>query len=145
MLTDDGAAAHITFSTREAQETITWETSKRLLPGTLVLLSPSNINSKRLVAVVAYRFLCGGLEPDIEAGEGADMPPRIDLFFPTWDSDLLDTEVDYVMLESKTGYFESVRYAMIGLQHAISEEYVRHINLHRSANDLTGRYLMNIY
>jgi helicase required for RNAi-mediated heterochromatin assembly 1 len=123
MLTDDGFATRISFTLNPPEE-LDWSASKRLRPGALVLLSPAadNFKSKTLLAVVAYRFLCGGLEPNLDAGEAADTPPRIDLFCE-WDADFLNSSSNYVMLESKSGYFESVRYAMKGLQQSIFERH----------------------
>lgn len=123
MVTDDGVATRISFMLSPPEE-LDWSASKRLLPGALVLLSPStdNFKSKTLVAVVAYRFMCGGLEPDLDAGESADTPPRIDIFCE-WNADFLDSSSNYVMLESKSGYFESVRYAMKGLQQSTDERH----------------------
>lgn len=95
-----------------------WDTldSGRLTSGTLVALSPAKdkFSTVCLVAVVAARPLAGGLLPD----EGEDAPPRVDIYWADHDSAPLDPAQEMVMIEAKTGFFETVRHSMRGLQHA---------------------------
>lgn len=101
-----------------------WGQSTRLTAGTLVALSPSSDNFKTqcFVAVVAARYLKGGLEPDPDQGEDVNTPPRIEIFWARQQGALLDPSMDLVMLETKGGYFEQVRHAMVGLQQAALNE-----------------------
>ncbi len=126
VLTAHGAASRVSFSTdRFADAPVDWANSGRLRQGSLVVLSPmdDSFKSKCLVATVAYRFLSGGLWPDLNADppEPDDTPPRVDLYFSAWSERLLDPTVKYCMLETKNGYFESFRHTMAALQAAVSE------------------------
>jgi helicase required for RNAi-mediated heterochromatin assembly 1 len=87
-------------------------------------LSPSSDNFKTqcFVAIVADRSIFGGLEPDFEAGESENTPPRIQIFWASPDTAVIDPSVEMVMLETKSGFFESVRHALVGLQHAAEFE-----------------------
>lgn len=101
-----------------------WGQSERLTPGTLVALSPSSDSFKTrcIPAIIAARPLIGGLEPDVEAGEDKYTPPRVDVF---WDNEnAIDPTIELVMVEASGGYFETVRYPMLGLQHAALESCV---------------------
>ncbi|KAJ4146995.1 hypothetical protein LMH87_001548 [Akanthomyces muscarius] len=127
VLTAHGAAHRASFSTDRCSDTpVDWANSGRLCQGSLVVLSPVEdaFRSKCLVAIVAYRFLLGGLWPNLDAEppEPDDTPPRIDLYFSSWTEKLLDPNIKYFMLESKNGYFESFRHTMRALQTAASEK-----------------------
>ncbi len=127
VLTAHGAAHRASFSTDRCSDTpVDWANSGRLCQGSLVVLSPVEdaFRSKCLVATVAYRFLLGGLWPNLDAEppEPDDTPPRIDLYFSSWTEKLLDPNIKYFMLESKNGYFESFRHTMRALQTAASEK-----------------------
>jgi helicase required for RNAi-mediated heterochromatin assembly 1 len=121
-----GAACKIAFSTEMSQFRPDWfdPDEARLKVGGLVALSPASDKFKNqcLVAVVAARPLYGGLVPDQLKGEGECTPPRIDIFWSRSDvdSDLSwwDPSEEMVMIEAKATYFEPVRHAMLGLQHA---------------------------
>jgi helicase required for RNAi-mediated heterochromatin assembly 1 len=64
----------------------------------------------------------GGLEPDPENNEDVNTPPRIEIFWSDCNTAVFDPSVEMVMLEAKGGYFETVRHAMVGLQHAAKFE-----------------------
>ncbi|RTE74678.1 hypothetical protein BHE90_010861 [Fusarium euwallaceae] len=115
-----GPACRISFSTERSPTQVVWSQCTRLTSGTLVALSPSNDNFKTqcYVAVVAARYLIGGLEPNPDDGEDENTPPRIEIFWSNYQDAILDPSVELVMLEAKGGYFETVRHAMVGLQHA---------------------------
>ncbi|KAI5463927.1 P-loop containing nucleoside triphosphate hydrolase protein [Mariannaea sp. PMI_226] len=119
-----GAACRVSFSTERSPTRVIWGQSSRLTPGTLVALSPSgdNFNSKCFVAVVAAKYLRGGLEPDTEAGEDENTPPRIEIFWADSNDAIIDPSIDLVMIEAKGGYYEQVRHTMIGLQHAVQDQ-----------------------
>jgi helicase required for RNAi-mediated heterochromatin assembly 1 len=103
---------------------VVWRQSPRLTAGTLVVLSPrsDNFNEQCFVAVVAARYRLGGLEPNFEDGEDTNTPPRIEIFWSNVETAVFDPSVELVMLEAKGGYFETVRHAMVGLQHAAKFE-----------------------
>ncbi|ATY67164.1 DEAD box helicase [Cordyceps militaris] len=128
VLTGRGAAVRVSLSTDRAPDTVDWINSDRLRSGSLVVLSPVEdaFRTECRVATVAYRFLAGGLLPDLEADppEPDDTPARVDLFFSTWPEDLLDSNTKYYMVEAKNGYFESFRHTMMALQAAASEKSV---------------------
>lgn len=69
-------------------------------------------------AVVAQRLLVGGLEPDSKAGEHEHTPPRIDISWAHAGDAVLDPMEEMVMIEAKSGFYEAVRYAMLGLQNS---------------------------
>ncbi|KAF4976079.1 hypothetical protein FZEAL_7212 [Fusarium zealandicum] len=119
-----GAACRISFSTERSPTHVDWPKSVRLAPGTLVALSPRSdaYSTKCHLAVVAAKYLVGGLEPDTEAGEDENTPPRIEIFWTNGEDAILDPSVEFVMIEAKGGYFETVRHAMVGLQHAARYE-----------------------
>lgn len=128
-MTAHGAASRVSFHTDRAPDApVDWANSGRLRQGSLVVLSPVDdaFRSKCLIATVAYRFLAGGLWPDLFADppEPIDTQPRVDLYFPDWSPDFLDPDIKYYMLEAKNGYFESFRHTMLRLQQACCETYV---------------------
>ena len=120
MFARQGAACRISFSTERFPTKVNWGQNKRLTAGTLVALSPRSDNFKTqcFVAVVAARYLVGGLEPDPRAGEDENTPPRIEIFWADPKNAIIDPTMELIMLEAKGGYYENVRYAMVGLQHA---------------------------
>ncbi|KAI1071517.1 hypothetical protein LB507_004894 [Fusarium sp. FIESC RH6] len=124
LLARTGPACQVSFSTECSESKIVWHQSSRLATGKLVALSPSSDNFKTqcFVAIVADRSILGGLEPDFEAGESENTAPRIQIFWASPDAAVIDPSVEMVMLETKSGFFESVRHAMVGLQHAAEFE-----------------------
>lgn len=110
-MTRIGPICRISFSTSRAGRKIKWQQSKRLTPGTLVALSPVSDGFQTIckVAVVAQRPMLGGLDQN---------PPEIDLFWADLDDAVVDSDEELVMIESRNGYFEAIRHALIGLQHA---------------------------
>ncbi|KAF4451945.1 hypothetical protein F53441_5140 [Fusarium austroafricanum] len=119
-----GPACRISFSTERSSTRVAWSQSGRLTAGTLVVLSPrsDNFNKECFVAVVAARYLLGGLLPNPEDNEDENTPPRIEIIWSNCDTAVFDPEVEMVMLEAKGGYFETVRHTMVGLQHAAKAE-----------------------
>ncbi|RFU76412.1 hypothetical protein TARUN_5854 [Trichoderma arundinaceum] len=112
-----GACCRVTFSTERSPVPIDWRVSNRLTPGTLVALSPSSDCFRRIciVATVATRSFNGRAKP---TEDNPESPPQIELFWANPDEAVIDVAADLVMLEANIGYFESVRYTMVGLQHA---------------------------
>ncbi|KAJ4253286.1 hypothetical protein NW762_010441 [Fusarium torreyae] len=119
-----GPACRISFSTERSPTRVAWHQSTRLTAGTLVALSPRSdgFTNQCFVAVVAARYLLGGLEPNPEDGEDENTPPRIEIFWSNCDTAIFDPSIEMVMLEAKGGYYETVRHAMVGLQHAANFE-----------------------
>ncbi|KAF5617797.1 NAM7-nonsense-mediated mRNA decay [Fusarium sp. NRRL 52700] len=139
-----GAACRIAFSTERSPTKVEWKQSNRLTAGTLIALSPKddNFNTQCYVAVVAARYIVGGLEPDPDNHEGKDTPPRIEIFWSDCNDAVFDPAVEMVMLEAKGGYFETVRHAMVGLQHAamFDSKFDKYI-IHQSNTEHTAAYL----
>lgn len=120
-----GAASRLSFSTTRTQEDeVDWRRTDRLTPGKLLVLSPRDdaFRSRCIVATVAGRQVIGGLEPDLAAGESPDTLPRIDVFWSNYDDVILDPDAEMIMIETKGGYFESLRHTMVGLQQAMYHE-----------------------
>lgn len=107
-----GPIARISFSTHRAGVKIKWKQSKRLQPGKVVAVSSDFFKTDCRVAVVAQRPIEGGLDQS---------PPVIDIIWATADQALIDPDQELVMVESRNGYFESVRHALKGLQRAAKE------------------------
>lgn len=104
-----GPICRITFSTRRAERKINWKQSKRLLPGKIIAFSSDDFNKDCRVAVVAQRPFEGGLDQN---------PPSIDIFWADAEQAVVDPDQDLVMIESRNGFYESVRHALTGLQQA---------------------------
>lgn len=109
-----GLAFRIQFSTNRSGKNIVWEYSKRLMSGTIVALSPVQDYFRRecIVAVVAARPL-----------EGVKMQPaEVDLYFSRSEDVHFDPQQEWVMVESRSGYYESARHTMTALQRMAREE-----------------------
>ncbi|EFY85723.1 hypothetical protein MAC_08262 [Metarhizium acridum CQMa 102] len=74
-------------------------------PGTLLVLSSDCFETTCYVATV------------LENEGLRDVPPSIDICWGKQDYVVLDPMLNLVMLESTSGYFESLRHTMVGLQH----------------------------
>ena len=97
------------------QKAVNWEQSKRLRTGTLVALTPARdgFRSKACIAIVAARPLAA-LQAD---------PPSIDLFFTSPDSLEIDPQQEWIMVESRNGFFEGHRHVLRGLQMLADEPF----------------------
>jgi len=93
---------------------VNWEQSKRLLTGTIVALTPANdmFRSTCHVAVIAARPLAG-LEQN---------PPEIDIFFGAPDEIEIDPQQEWLMVESRNGFYEGYRHTLQSLQMLAKEE-----------------------
>lgn len=91
-----------------------WEQSKRLITGSLVVLTPvdDKFQSKAIVATVAARPLEGGLLQN---------PPEIDLFIARAEEQELDPAIEYVMVEDRGGLYEADRHTLLALQRMMRE------------------------
>ncbi|EME45071.1 hypothetical protein DOTSEDRAFT_52452 [Dothistroma septosporum NZE10] len=115
MLSTRGVALRVTFSLARCGKKILWEQSKRLISGSLVVLTPADdmFKTKAIVATVAARPLAG-LQQN---------PPDIDLFFARPEELEIDPAVEYVMIEDRGGFFEADRHTLIALQHMMKEPF----------------------
>ena len=110
-----GIAARITFSLRRIGKKVNWEQSKRLLTGAVVALSPTRDSFKSIcrVAVIAARPKAG-LEQN---------PPEIDIFFGAPDEVEFDPQEEWIMVESRNGFYEAYRHTLRGLQMLSKEDF----------------------
>ncbi len=110
-LTRVGPACRIKFSTQRARRRIKWQHSRRLTAGTAVAITTAEdcFQSICKIATIAARPLSDGLDKS---------PPEIDIFWANVDDAVFDPAEELIMVESRNGYFEAVRHALVGLQHA---------------------------
>ncbi|KAK5402956.1 hypothetical protein LTR06_010382 [Exophiala xenobiotica] len=112
-----GLAARIQFSTRRAGKRISWQTSKRLVSGSIVVLIRAKDKLADLkglvVAVVAARPLAGVLAE----------PPEIDLYFSNPEAIQIDPQEEWIMIEAKQGYYEAYRHTLRALQKLSQESF----------------------
>jgi len=103
-----GPIARVEFGTR-SQHKIAWEKSKRLRPGKLVAISTCSDGFRTMckLATITQRPYFGGLDQD---------PPVVDLMWANTGDAVLDPSVEMVAVESRHGFFEATRHAMVGLQ-----------------------------
>lgn len=107
-----GPICRVGFSTRRAGRKILWKQAKRLTPGRIVALSSDNFQSDCRVAIMAQRPIEGGLDQN---------PPTVDIIWGSADQAIVDPDHELVMIESRNGFYEAARHAMIGLQLAAGE------------------------
>ncbi|KAE8389150.1 P-loop containing nucleoside triphosphate hydrolase protein [Aspergillus alliaceus] len=110
-----GLAFRIRFSSNRSGKNIVWEYSKRLVTGTIVALSPVNDVFKRecVVAVVAARPL----------DQLKQQPSEIDIYFAQPEDADFDPHQEWIMVEARTGYYESMRHTMTALQKMNRERF----------------------
>lgn len=111
-----GLAFRIKFSTSRAGKNIVWEYSRRLISGTIIALTPANnyFRTECAVGVVAARPLEGVKQ----------QPPEIDIFFARPEDVDFDPHKEWVMVEAKIGYYESLKHTMTALQKMRKERLV---------------------
>ncbi|KAL3493190.1 P-loop containing nucleoside triphosphate hydrolase protein [Aspergillus germanicus] len=110
-----GLGFRIQFSTNRAGRNIAWEYSKRLVSGSIVALSPAEdaFQTRCVIAIVAARPL-----------EGVKMqPPEVDIFFADPADADFDPQLEWIMVQSKEGYYESARHTMTALQRMSRESF----------------------
>lgn len=105
----------VTFSTFRAQKKILWEQSKRLIAGSLVVLTPASdmFQKKAIVATVAARKLAT-INQD---------PPEIDLFIARVAELEIDPAMKFVMVEERSAYYEADRHTLLALQKIATEPF----------------------
>lgn len=108
-----GIAVRVQFSVARAGKNIVWEYSQRLTSGKIVALTPAKdaFRTRCIVAVVAARPL-EGLK---------SQPCEIDLFFANADDAEFDCQQEWLMVESRNGYYEALRHTLTALQKMSSE------------------------
>ncbi|PVI01502.1 P-loop containing nucleoside triphosphate hydrolase protein [Periconia macrospinosa] len=109
-----GLAVRVAFSLNRVKKFVRWKQSKRLITGTLVALTPHDdgFQSKCILATVAARPL-SALEVN---------PPEIDLFFQPEDLQI-DPMKKWIMVESRSSFFEASRHTLSSLQHLMREPF----------------------
>lgn len=110
-----GPLCRISFSTEHAQKKILWQQSRRLVPGSVLAVSTKRDNFKSIcmTATVAQRPYRGGLD---------QTPPEIDIVWGSIDEYVIDPDMELIMIEARSGYFEAVRHTLVGLQMAAKSE-----------------------
>nr|POF22193.1 helicase required for rnai-mediated heterochromatin assembly 1 [Quercus suber] len=110
-----GIAIKITFSLARSKKKIIWEQSKRLISGSLVVLTPKDdmFKTTAIVATVASRSLAGVLKD----------PPEIDLFTARAEELEIDPAKEWVMIEDRSSYFEAGRHTLLALQKMMQESF----------------------
>ncbi|KAH0537467.1 hypothetical protein FGG08_005730 [Glutinoglossum americanum] len=110
-----GPAARIVISLARAGKRILWQQSKRLLPGTLVALTPADdmFTEHCVVATVAARPLAG-----VELN-----PAEVDIFFAHPEDVQINPLRRWVMVEARTGYYEAYRHNLVALQRLMTEKF----------------------
>ncbi|TPX11388.1 uncharacterized protein E0L32_001206 [Thyridium curvatum] len=106
-----GPVCRVSFSTRRACRKIQWMQSRRLTPGTVVAVTTAKDKFRSIckVATVTQRPFTGGLD---------QTPPEVDISWANIADAVFDPDEQLVMIEARGGYFEAVRHALVGLQHA---------------------------
>lgn len=107
-----GPICRVSFSTRRAGRKILWKQAKRLTPGRIVALSSDNFQDDCRVAIIAQRPIEGGLDQN---------PPTVDIIWGCAEDAIVDPDQELVMIESRNGFYEAARHAMVGLQLAAGE------------------------
>ncbi|KAK8099015.1 helicase-like protein [Apiospora kogelbergensis] len=110
-MTNQGPLCRVTFSTERAGKKIRWTNTRRLTPGTIVALSAvlDNFETQCKVASIVERFMDG---PNV----------IVHLKWASVDDAVFDPMEQLVMLESRHGFFEAVRYSLVALQNVAMTE-----------------------
>jgi helicase required for RNAi-mediated heterochromatin assembly 1 len=110
-----GPLCRISFSTEHAQKKILWSQSRRLMPGSVLAISTKRDNFKTIcmTATVAQRPFRGGLD---------QTPPLVDIVWGDINEYVVDPEMELIIIEARSGYFEAVRHTLVGLQMAADSE-----------------------
>ncbi|KAK2601424.1 hypothetical protein N8I77_010874 [Diaporthe amygdali] len=115
LMTKLGPVCRVSFSTGRAGRKILWKQAKRLTPGRIVALSGDNFQTDCRVGIIAQRPIEGGLDQN---------PPTVDIFWRNSEESIIDPDHELVMIESRNGFYEAVRHALIGLQLAAGEKSI---------------------
>ncbi|KAK4170547.1 P-loop containing nucleoside triphosphate hydrolase protein [Cladorrhinum sp. PSN259] len=106
-----GPVFTVEFSVERSPYRILWQQSRRLIPGSIVAITTKQDNFKSIckIATIVQRPFKDGLDQN---------PPRVDLMFAKPEGAIIDPDLEMIMIESREGYFESARHALMGLQQA---------------------------
>jgi helicase required for RNAi-mediated heterochromatin assembly 1 len=115
-----GAACRLSFSTELFDIPIDWQDTRRLTTGTVVALSTAKDKFKSIcrVAVVAGRARRDTSQPSQYIRLDANNTPDLDVIWADAKDASIDPLEELVMIEATAGYYEAVRFAMLGLQRA---------------------------
>jgi len=110
-----GLATRVAFSLSRVKKHIRWDQSKRLITGTLVALSPADdaFQNKVILATIAAR----------QQAALDQNPPEIDLFFVRPEDAEIDPMKKWIMIESRSSFFEASRHTLAALQHMMREPF----------------------
>jgi len=110
-----GLGVRVSFSLARVGKNIPWAQSKRLISGSLVALTPKSDMFRTIcvVAVVAARPL-DGMQKN---------PPELDLFFGRPDDLNLDPDIEWLMVEDRSSFFEAQRHTLVALQKMSQETF----------------------
>jgi len=110
-----GLGVRVSFSLARVGKNIPWAQSKRLMTGSLVALTPKSDMFRKIciVAVVAARPL-DGLQKN---------PPELDLYFGRPDDLNLDLDIEWLMVEDRSSFFEAQRHTLVALQKMSQETF----------------------
>ncbi|KAH8896803.1 hypothetical protein GQ53DRAFT_890188 [Thozetella sp. PMI_491] len=105
----------LSFSTKKATCRVQWQQSTRLTPGMVLAISTAEDRFETIckIATVAQRPFKDGLDQN---------PPVVDLVWGNPEDAVFDPNLELIMIEARTGFFEGVRHALVGLQHAAETE-----------------------
>jgi helicase required for RNAi-mediated heterochromatin assembly 1 len=108
-----GIATRIIFSLSRVGKNILWQQSKRLMSGSLVVLTPADdmFATKCVVATIAARV----------TDNLKKFPPEIDLYIARPDDIELDCQREWIMLEERAGFYEAQRYTLQALRKMMDE------------------------
>lgn len=95
---------------------IIWQQSKRLITGSLVVLIPT-VNSSLVIPDLKVAVVAARPWTQLERS-----PPEIDLFFAIAEETEIDCRKQFLMVEDRSGFFESERHTLIALQKMMREE-----------------------
>ncbi|KAF9872164.1 dead box helicase [Colletotrichum karsti] len=127
-----GVMVRVTFSAIRTRQLVNWPASQRLVPGTVVALSPisDNFKTQCIVAVVTGRY--------DEAIDSPVTPPPLDLEIhdPQATANTMEPDQEFVMIEARSNYFEAVRHVMEGLKQAAKSESPFDKYLFKGANSV---------
>lgn len=82
------------------------------MSGKIVAFSTDYFQKDCRIATIAQRPFEGGLDQN---------PPLVDIIWADPDHAIINPDQELVMIESRNGYYESVRHALRGLQQAMYE------------------------
>ncbi|KEY65253.1 hypothetical protein S7711_01773 [Stachybotrys chartarum IBT 7711] len=116
-----GAACRVSFRTERSTESVVWSQCNRLKDGSVVALAPKSdgFKTKCMIGVISTLYAKNVQDA---SGEVKSFP-EVDVYFAIQTDAIIDPNIEMVMIESTSGYYESIRHVMVGLQHASVSKY----------------------